>query len=43
MLENEYKPNYLKNFILKLKNRYSIIHKAWLSAVYRAIIFKSLL
>ena len=43
MLENEYKPNYLKNFILKLKTRYSIIHKTWLSAVYRAIIFKSLL
>ena len=41
MLENEYKPNYLQNFILKLKTRYSIIHKAWLSAVYRAIIFKS--
>jgi hypothetical protein len=32
----------LNKFMVSILNRYSIIHKAWLSVVYRAIIFKSL-
>ena len=32
----------LNKFMVSILNRYSIIHNAWLSVVYRAIIFKSL-